>query len=49
MTVIGAYCVSVMKDQCLNAAIPGKCATCAEVCPYGVYTLDRDGQMAVQN
>ncbi len=49
MTVIGAYCVSVMRDQCLNAAMPGKCATCAEVCPYGVYALDRDGQMYVQN
>ena len=31
-------------------SMPGKCATCAEVCPHGVYTLDiQDGEMNVQN
>jgi glutamate synthase domain-containing protein 2 len=30
--------------------MPGKCATCAEVCPHGVYALDeRTGEMQVQN
>ena len=30
--------------------MPGKCATCAEVCPHGVYALDKlTGEMQVQN
>ena len=40
MAVIGAFCVSVNKEICINARMPGKCATCAEVCPHGVYALD---------
>ncbi len=50
MAVIGAFCVTVMKDVCLNARMPGKCATCAEVCPYEVYAFDPStGEMNVQN
>ncbi|MBN1887946.1 MAG: alpha-hydroxy-acid oxidizing protein [Thermoflexales bacterium] len=50
MAVVGAFCVSVNRDVCLNARMPGKCATCAEVCPHGVYSLDaRTGEMLVQN
>ena len=41
MAVIGAFCVSVNKEICVNAQMPGKCATCAEVCPHSVYALDR--------
>ena len=30
--------------------MPGKCATCAEVCPHGVYALDiANGEMKMQN
>ncbi|MFC1936055.1 glutamate synthase-related protein [Chloroflexota bacterium] len=50
MSVVGAFCVSVNKEACLNARMPGKCATCAEVCPHGVYTLDTaTGEMIIQN
>ena len=49
MPVIGAFCVSVMKNACINAKMPGKCATCVEVCPYDVYALDADGQVLVHN
>src|SRR5574342_805460 len=50
MTAIGAFCVSVNREACVNARMPGKCATCAEICPHGVYALDgRSGEMAVQN
>jgi glutamate synthase domain-containing protein 2/NAD-dependent dihydropyrimidine dehydrogenase PreA subunit len=50
MAVIGAFCVSVNKEICLNARMPGKCATCAEVCPHGVYALDMTtGEMNVVN
>ena len=50
MAVIGAFCVSVNKEICLNAQMPGKCATCAEVCPHAVYALDQlTGEMEVQN
>ncbi len=49
MAIIGAFCVSVMKDACINGQMPGKCATCVEVCPYEVYALKEDGQVAVQN
>lgn len=50
MAVIGAFCVSVNKELCINAQMPGKCATCSEVCPHGVYALDTyTGEMAVQN
>jgi glutamate synthase domain-containing protein 2 len=45
----GTFCVSVMKDRCINAKMPGKCATCVEVCPYGVYVLDDMGNVHVQN
>jgi len=38
-----------MKDRCINARMPGKCATCVEVCPYDVYALDDDGNVHVQN
>ncbi len=47
--VNGTYCVSVMRDRCLNARMPGKCATCAKVCPYEVYALDGEGNLFVQN
>jgi glutamate synthase domain-containing protein 2 len=50
MGVVGAFCVSVNKEICINAQMPGKCATCAEVCPHGVYALDVEtGQMQIQN
>ena len=50
MSVIGAFCVSVNKELCLNARMPGKCATCSEVCPHGVYALDSlTGEMHIQN
>jgi glutamate synthase domain-containing protein 2 len=50
MGVVGAFCVSVNREICINAQMPGKCATCAEVCPHGVYALDLEtGQMQVQN
>jgi len=50
MTVVGAFCVSVHKDVCVNARMPGKCSTCAEVCPHGVYALDAaTGEMHIQN
>jgi methylamine---glutamate N-methyltransferase subunit C len=50
MSVIGAFCVTVMKDVCLNERMPGKCATCAQVCPHGVYALSPEtGEMKVQN
>jgi len=38
-----------MRGACINAEMPGKCATCVEVCPYGVYALDGDGQVGIQN
>ena len=50
MAAIGAFCVSVNREICINARMPGKCATCAEVCPHGVYALDPiTGEMNVQN
>ena len=50
MSVVGAFCVSVNRQVCLNAQMPGKCATCAEVCPHGVYAMDlATGQMSIQN
>ena len=50
MAVIGAFCVSVNRELCINARMPGKCATCAEVCPYDVYSLDvYTGEMHIQN
>jgi methylamine---glutamate N-methyltransferase subunit C len=48
-SVNGTFCVTVMKDRCINARMPGKCATCVEVCPYDVYALDDDGNVHVQN
>jgi glutamate synthase domain-containing protein 2 len=49
MAVAGAFCVSVMKSACINAQMPGKCATCVEVCPHDVYELDDAGEVHVQN
>ncbi len=50
MSVVGAFCVSVNREVCINARMPGKCATCAEVCPHGVYALDvRTGEMNIVN
>ena len=45
----GTFCVTVMKDRCINYRMPGKCATCAEVCPYGVFGTNGNGTMHVQN
>ncbi|MBN1314642.1 MAG: alpha-hydroxy-acid oxidizing protein [Anaerolineales bacterium] len=47
--VNGTFCVSVMKDRCINSKMPGKCATCVEVCPYNVFTIDGKGSVHVQN
>jgi glutamate synthase domain-containing protein 2 len=50
MAVVGAFCVSVNREACINARMPGKCATCAEVCPHGVYALDTvTGEMNIVN
>jgi glutamate synthase domain-containing protein 2 len=50
MSVVGAFCVSVNREVCINARMPGKCATCAEVCPHGVYALDfHTGEMRIKN
>ncbi len=50
MSVVGAFCVSVNRQLCLNAQMPGKCATCAEVCPHGVFGFDSlTGHMNIQN
>lgn len=50
MSVVGAFCVSVNRELCVNARMPGKCATCAEVCPHGVYALNAyTGEMNIQN
>jgi len=47
--VNGTFCVTIMKDRCINARMPGKCATCTEVCPYDVYAIDEAGQVRIQN
>ncbi|MEM4724324.1 MAG: 4Fe-4S binding protein, partial [Candidatus Hadarchaeum sp.] len=47
--VNGTFCVTIMKDRCINARMTGKCATCVEVCPYDVYAIDQVGQVRVQN
>ncbi len=45
----GAFCVTVMSARCINARMPGKCATCVEICPYEVYAKDDRGVVRVQN
>ena len=47
--VNGTFCVTVMHDRCLNARMAGKCATCVQVCPHEVYTLDGEGCVHVRN
>lgn len=47
--IIGTFCVSVMRDRCINTKMPGKCATCAEVCPYDVFAVDGRGHLRVGN
>ncbi len=47
--VNGTFCVTVMKDRCINAGMPGKCATCVQVCPYDVYAMDATGHVRVSN
>ena len=49
MSTVGAFCVTLNTDQCINSRMPGKCATCVEVCPYGVYGLNGDNKVVVQN
>ncbi len=50
MAVVGAFCISVNRSLCVNALQNGKCATCVEVCPHGVYALDsHSGEMIIQN
>lgn len=50
MGAIGAFCVSVNRQACLNSLMPGKCGTCADVCPYGVYAFDQaNGHVHIQN
>jgi glutamate synthase domain-containing protein 2 len=48
-SINGAFCVSVMKDRCINYRMAGKCATCVEVCPYEVYAMDSLGEVYVKN
>jgi glutamate synthase domain-containing protein 2 len=45
----GTFCVTMMKDRCINARMPGKCATCVEVCPYNVFAIDGEGYAYIQN
>jgi glutamate synthase domain-containing protein 2 len=47
--VNGTFCVTVMKDRCINARMNGKCATCVEVCPYDVFDMNGVGQVYVKN
>ncbi|MCL6429507.1 MAG: alpha-hydroxy-acid oxidizing protein [Anaerolineae bacterium] len=47
--VNGTFCVTVLSDRCLNARMPGKCATCVRVCPHEVFRLDDAGIVSVQN
>jgi glutamate synthase domain-containing protein 2/NAD-dependent dihydropyrimidine dehydrogenase PreA subunit len=47
--ITGTFCVTVMKDRCINTKMPGKCATCAEVCPYDVFVVDGRGHLRVGN
>jgi glutamate synthase domain-containing protein 2/NAD-dependent dihydropyrimidine dehydrogenase PreA subunit len=47
--VNGTFCVTLMRDRCINARMPGKCATCFDVCPYDVFTLDNESSVHVQN
>ena len=50
MSVVGAFCVSVNQERCVNSQMPGKCAVCTEVCPHGVYALEaHTGMMHIQN
>ena len=50
MSVVGAFCVSVNRERCVNSQMPGKCAVCTEVCPHGVYALEaHTGLMHIQN
>lgn len=49
MATIGAFCVTLHKDECINLRMPGKCATCVEICPYGVYALNGNNEVVVQN
>jgi glutamate synthase domain-containing protein 2/NAD-dependent dihydropyrimidine dehydrogenase PreA subunit len=45
----GTFCVTVMKDRCINVSMRGKCATCVEVCPYDVYAINSEGEVYVHN
>ena len=47
--VNGTFCVTVMRDRCINARMASKCASCVEVCPYDVYAIDGTGHVYVQN
>jgi glutamate synthase domain-containing protein 2/NAD-dependent dihydropyrimidine dehydrogenase PreA subunit len=49
MTTIGAFCVTLHKDECINSLMPGKCATCVEICPYGVFSLNGNHEVVVKN
>jgi len=48
-SINGAFCVTVMKDRCINHRMVGKCAACVEVCPYDVYTIDAQGEVHIRN
>ena len=49
MSTVGAFCVTLNENQCINSRMPGKCATCVEVCPYGVYGLNEENEVRIQN
>jgi glutamate synthase domain-containing protein 2 len=49
MATVGAFCVTLDRERCINSRMPGKCATCAEICPYGVYSLNGDNEVVIKN
>jgi glutamate synthase domain-containing protein 2 len=48
MPIMGAYCVTI-TGTCINRKMPGKCATCVEVCPHGVFDITEDGTVNIKN
>jgi NAD-dependent dihydropyrimidine dehydrogenase PreA subunit len=49
MSTVGAFCVTLNENHCINSRMPGKCATCVEICPYGVYGLNEENEVRIQN
>lgn len=49
MTTVGAFCVTLDRERCINSRMPGKCAACVEVCPYEVFSLNGHNEVVIQN